>query len=108
MRDLPALRLALANSAVATPSNDGFARRYSQLATQVLGVDGSLTQRTEGLRTQITRSGENQQRLEDRVERFRARLVQQYTAMDTNLSRLNALSNYVNQQVAAMNRPQQT
>ncbi|MCE2917948.1 MAG: flagellar filament capping protein FliD, partial [Rubrivivax sp.] len=87
--------------------NDGFARRYSQLATQVLVVDGSLTQRTEGLRTQITRSGENQQRLEDRVERFRARLVQQYTAMDTNLSRLNALSSYVNQQVAAMNRPQQ-
>ncbi|MCE2917843.1 MAG: flagellar filament capping protein FliD [Rubrivivax sp.] len=108
MRDLPALRLALANSDVGTPGNDGFARRYSQLATQVLGVDGSLTQRTEGLRTQITRSGENQQRLEDRVERFRARLVQQYTAMDTNLSRLNALSNYVNQQVAAMNRPQQT
>jgi flagellar hook-associated protein 2 len=103
MRNLPELRKALANSDAGNPGNDGFARRYGQLATQVLGVDGQLTSRTEGVRNQITRNTENQQRLEDRVERFRARLVQQYTAMDANLSRLNSLSGYVSQQLSAMN-----
>lgn len=106
LRNLPELRKALANSDAGNPGNDGFARRYSQLATQVLGVDGQLTARTEGLRKQITRNTEGQQRLEDRVERFRARLIQQYQAMDTNLSRLNALSGYVTQQLSAMNRQQ--
>jgi flagellar hook-associated protein 2 len=103
MRNLPELRKALANSDAGNPGNDGFARRYGQLATQVLGVDGQLTSRTEGIRNQIARNTESQQRLEDRVERFRARLIQQYTAMDANLSKLNSLSGYVNQQLTAMN-----
>ncbi len=41
-------------------------------------------------------------RLEDRVERFQARLTQQFTAMDSNLARLNALNSYVTQQLAAL------
>jgi flagellar hook-associated protein 2 len=86
------------------PANNGFARRYADLASQVLGVDGSLTTRTEGLRQRITRNGEQQERLNERVERFQQRLVAQYSAMDANLSRLNALSSYVSQQLAALTR----
>lgn len=86
----------------ADAQKDGFARRYADLAQQVLGLDGSLTTRTEGLRQRITKNGEDQTALEDRVERFRARLVAQYTAMDGNLSRLNALSSYVTQQLNAL------
>jgi flagellar capping protein FliD len=36
------------------------------------------------------------------VTRFEARLVQQYTAMDANLARLNSLQSYVTQQLAAL------
>jgi flagellar hook-associated protein 2 len=86
----------------ADPQKDGFARRYADLAQKVLGVDGSLTTRTEGLRQRIARNGEDQVALEDRVERFRARLVAQYTAMDSNLARLNALSGYVSQQLVTL------
>jgi flagellar hook-associated protein 2 len=86
----------------ADPQRDGFARRYADLAQRVLGVDGSLTTRTEGLRQRIARNGEEQVALEERVERFRARMVAQYTAMDGNLARLNALSGYVTQQLAAL------
>lgn len=86
----------------ADPQKDGFARRYADLAQQVLSIDGSLTTRTEGLRQRIAQNGEDQSKVEDRVERFRARLVAQYTAMDSNLSRLNALSGYVTQQLTAM------
>jgi len=80
---------------------------YADLATQVLGVDGSLTTRTEGLRQRITRNGEQQERLNERVERFQQRLVAQYSAMDANLSRLNALSSYVSQQLAALTQNRQ-
>ncbi len=99
--NLAELRKAFAASD-ADPAKDGFARRYADLAQQVLGVDGSLTTRTQGLRSRITQNSEAQQDLQDRVERFRARLVAQYTAMDGNLSKLNALSSYVTQQLNAL------
>jgi flagellar hook-associated protein 2 len=86
----------------ADPQKDGFARRYADLAQQVLGVSGSLSTRTEGLRQRIARNGEDQVAVEERVERFRARLVAQYTAMDGNLARLNALSGYVSQQLITL------
>ena len=52
----------------------------------------------------LTQNSEDQQRVEDRVQRFQARLVAQYTAMDASLSRLNSLSSYVTQQLAALSR----
>jgi flagellar hook-associated protein 2 len=104
MGDLAELKKAFSNTDTGTPANDGFARRYAQLAQQVLGVDGSLTTRQDGLQKLISRNGDDQARLEDRVERFRTRLVAQYTAMDANLSRLNALSSYVNQTLSALQK----
>ena len=68
-------------------ANNGFARRYADLATQVLGSDGTLTTRTQGLQKQL--SDEQRRpgtRLNDRVDRFQQRLVQQYTALDGNLA----------------------
>ena len=38
--------------------------------------------------------------LNGRVDAFQTRLVAQYTALDGNLAKLNALSSYVTQQVA--------
>jgi flagellar hook-associated protein 2 len=102
--NLPELKKAFSNNDSGVPANNGFARRYAGLASQVLGIDGSLTTRTEGLRARITRNGENQVKVEERVERYQARLVAQYTAMDASLSRLNSLSSYVTQQLNALNR----
>ncbi len=102
--NLTELKRAFSNSDTGNSANDGFARRYATLATQVLGTDGSLTTRTDGLRNRITRNGEDQANLSDRVERFRTRLVAQYTVLDGNLSKLNALSSYVTQQMNMLNR----
>jgi len=104
MTNLPELKKAFSNSDTSNPENQGFMRRFSTLATQLLAVDGSLTTRTEGLQKLITKNTDNQSRLEDRVSRFQDRLVAQYTAMDANLARLNALSSYVNQQFSSNNR----
>jgi len=100
--DLEGLKKAFTNSDALVTSNEGFARRFATLTTELLAVDGSLTTRSEGLRKLITQNSEKQSRLEDRVERYQARLVQQFTAMDSNLARLNALNSYVTQQLAGL------
>ncbi len=104
LTNLPELKKAFAASDSANPGNNGFAKRFATLATQVLGSDGSLTTRTEGLRKLIAKNSSDQDRLNTRVELYQARLVAQYTAMDTNLSRLNGLSSLVTQQLAMLNR----
>lgn len=103
LNNLPDLQRAFSNNDTVEPGNQGFARRFATLARQLLDVDGTLNTRTEGLQTLVRKNTDSQQRLEDRVERFQARLVAQYTAMDANLSRLQALGNYVNQQFAPGN-----
>ena len=102
--NLAELKKAFANSDSLVSSNNGFARRYSTLASQALGVDGTVTARTQGLQKLLTKNGDDQTRLNDRVDLFQRRLVAQYTALDGNLSKLNALSSYVTQQIAQMNK----
>ena len=105
MDRLAELQKAFTNTDIANPANAGFTRRFAELATQVLASDGSLSTRTAGLKKLIDKNSDNQTRLNDRVERFQQRLVQQYTAMDANVARLNALQSYLSQQIAALNRP---
>lgn len=102
LSNLDAMKKAFTNSDTLVPANEGFARRFSTLTTDLLAVDGSLTTRTAGLRKLITQNSEKQSRLEDRVGRYQERLTQQFTAMDSNLARLNALNSYVTQQLAAL------
>jgi flagellar hook-associated protein 2 len=97
------VKKAFSNLDAANSANNGFARRYVELATQVLGSDGTLTTRTQGLQKQLSQNSEAQARLNDRVDRFQQRLVQQYTALDGNLARLNALSSSVTQQLNRLN-----
>jgi len=105
MNKLGELQKAFSNNDTGNPANTGFSRRFSALASDVLSTDGSLSTRTAGLKKLIDKNTDNQARLNDRVERFQQRLVQQYTAMDANVARLNSLQSYVSQQIAAMNRP---
>jgi len=102
---LEELQRAFTHSDTATPANNGFARRFASLAGEVLAIDGSLSTRTAGLKKLIDKNTDSQTRLNDRVERFQQRLVQQYTAMDATVARLNSLQSYVSQQMAALNRP---
>ncbi len=102
--NLPELKKAFSTFDSANPANQGFAQRYAALATNVLGVDGSLTTHTAGLQKLISKNADDQAALNQRVDDYQARLTQQFTAMDTNLSQLNALSAYVTQQLAAMQK----
>ncbi len=101
---LPELKKAFANTDISNSANSGFARRYAELATQALGVDGTITTRTAGLQKLIAKNGDDQTALNTRVDSFQTRLVAQYTALDGNIAKLNSLSSYVTQQIANWNK----
>lgn len=81
----------------------GFGQRFKTLADGVLGNDGLLTTRTNGLRDSIGRNDKDQKRLEDRVARVQERLTRQYSALDKSLNQLNGLGGFVQQQITNWN-----
>jgi flagellar hook-associated protein 2 len=97
-QNLTELKKAFGNTDTVAPSNDGFARQFASLAGRMLSVDGAVTTHTEGLRARLTKNGVDQTKLNERVDRFQARLTAQYSAMDVAQSRASALASYVNQQ----------
>lgn len=84
-------------------ANQGFAQRFKSLADGAIGTDGLLTQRSSGLRDAVKRKEKDQSRMENRVLAVQQRLLRQYGALDSSLSRLNGLNSYVSQQVASWN-----
>ncbi len=84
----------------AAPADAGWARRFGALTADLLGQSGTLQTRSKGLQKLLSSNASQQQRVEERVNQFQARMTQQFTAMDSRLSRLNALSSYVSTQLS--------
>lgn len=101
MENLPELKKLFANDD-SNPAAQGMSRRFQNLASQIVGSDGIISTRQEGLKASIKRNGEKIERLEDRVALIEARLRKQYTTLDTNMGNLTALQNYVTQQLSAL------
>lgn len=84
-------------------SNDGFAQRIRSYIDGALNTDGRLTSRQKGLQKLIDNNNKSIDKLEDRVALTEARLRARYTALDTQMSKLNNLSSYVTTQMAKLN-----
>ncbi len=84
-------------------ASSGFARRFKDLASQVLGAQGPLESRTQGLNERLTRNSRDQDRVTMRLTQTEARLRAQYSALDVSMAQLSGLGNYVTQQLKAMN-----
>lgn len=83
-------------------SGNGLMHGFEALADGMLGSEGALTARSEGLQASIQRNERDQERLEDRVERVRERLLRQYSALDNTIGQLSGLGNLVTQQLDAL------
>lgn len=103
MDNLPELQ-KLFSADSTDPNAQGMARRFQALASQIVGADGVISSRQEGLRATIKRNGDKIERLEDRVALVEARLRKQYTALDNSMGNLNALQSYVTQQLSLLNK----
>lgn len=102
LANLGEMKKLFAHSDTLDASNNGMALRLRALADQMLGVDGSISTRSEGLRKRIELNGDRQERLEDRIAMTEKRLRAQYTALDRQMASLNSLSSYVTQQMKAL------
>lgn len=108
LANLPEMKKLFANTDTAVPGNNGIACQFRQLGDLLLGTDGTLTTRTEGLQKQVSSNQKQQDTLERRAEQTEARLRTQYTALDVKLGQLNSLSSYITQQIAAWNAVQKS
>jgi flagellar hook-associated protein 2 len=88
---------------IGNPSRAGLGVRMKDLLGRLVGAEGPLASRTEGLQARLKRNEKDQDRLEDRVARVEARLLKQYQALDASMGQLNSLSAYMTQQLSMLN-----
>lgn len=78
--------------------NQGFALQWNSFATQILGTDGAITTGQTSLQKRIASNNTQIDRMQDSLSLMEKRLRAQYSALDTKMSQLSALSSYVTQQ----------
>ena len=84
--------------------DDGFAQKIKTWSDTLLGFDGAVTTRSSSLQSQVTANTKRQAAFEERMTTVEARMRAQYTALDTKMSSLTALSSYVSQQITNWNK----
>jgi flagellar hook-associated protein 2 len=103
LSDLDSLKKLFMGLDGADSANDGFAQRIRKYVDGALSTDGRVSSRQSGLQKLIDNNNKSIDKLEDRVALTEARLRARYSALDTQMSKLNGLSNYVTQQMAKLN-----
>lgn len=101
---LPELATAMSNADLATPANDGFARKITAWADGLLSTSGTLSGKTKSIQSQINANSKDQEKMSDRIAAIEKRITAQYTALDATMSNAKALSNYVTQQITTWNK----
>jgi flagellar hook-associated protein 2 len=101
--NLAELKKLFSNTNLVDASQDGFGRRFRVATDAMLGVDGALTTRTDGLGEQLQRNQKAQDALNVRLDGIEKRMRAQYTALDATMATLNSQSSYITQQIAAFN-----
>ena len=101
--NLAELKKMFANSNPADPTQDGFAKRFRVATDLMLGVDGAVTTRTDGLNQQLQRNEKDQDTWNVRLDQIEQRLRAQYTALDATMAQLSTQSAYLTQQIAQFN-----
>jgi flagellar hook-associated protein 2 len=100
---LPDLKAALATLGTGG-ATDGLARQFKTLTDTLLGSDGLIETRTEGLNARIKQNSDRQAMLEDHADQFEQRVRARYEALDTQMAGLSTLSTYIGQQIANWNK----
>ncbi|MGY0197762.1 flagellar filament capping protein FliD [Leptothrix sp. BB-4] len=98
------VKTVFANKDTAVASNNGFATRLQQWGDDLLKFNGPLTSRSESLQSRASANTKKQDEFNDRMTQVEARLKAQYSALDTQMGKLNSLSSYVSQQVTTWNK----
>ena len=80
----------------------GYAFQLGQYLDTVLGNDGSLKARTNGIDSSIKSLDQRQAQLEARLTQIEKRYRAQFTALDSMISSMNSTSTFLTQQLASL------
>lgn len=81
----------------------GYAAQLDSVITNLLGTDGILTSRTDGINSSITRLDKQAASITVRLTAIEARYRAQFTRLDTLLSSMSTTSTFLTQQIASIN-----
>lgn len=82
-------------------STNGIARKVKKFTEDLLAFSGGLNNKVDALAGETKRNQDDQDKVTSRAAAVEARLRKTYTALDTKMAGLTALSTYITQQVAA-------
>lgn len=80
----------------------GLAKTLETRVKDMLGTDGLLSARTEGINRTIKSFDSRMEAMQVRLERVQARYSAQFTALDAAMSSMNTTSAYLTQQLASL------
>ncbi|WP_295954384.1 flagellar filament capping protein FliD [Rhodoferax sp.] len=84
-------------------STNGIARKVKAFADGLLAFSGGLNNKADALAAEVKRNSDDQDKVTARAASVEKRLRTTYTALDTKMAGLTALSTYITQQVEAWN-----
>ena len=83
----------------------GIAETLDILLGGILENDGLIDSRVDGLNAQLEDIADERVQLDLRVSNLEARLISQFSALDSLIARFNSTSNFLTQQLANLPRP---
>lgn len=86
------------------PLTNGVAMKFKTFTQGLLATDGFFVSKDASLKRSLDLNSKDQQRVNEKISRVETQLNRRYSALDVQLSSLNALNAYVTQQVAQWNR----
>jgi flagellar hook-associated protein 2 len=88
-------------------ATNGFALKLRDFAKGLLGVDGTVSNKSVALQGAITRNGYEQDKVNQRASSVEKQLRKQYSALDAQMAQMSGLSSYVTAQLAQWNKSSQ-
>ena len=76
-----------------------------EVLNSFLGSDGIIASREDGLNDKLEDIADQRIDLDRRIDSLEARLIQQFTALDSLIARFNSTSSFLTQQLANLPKP---
>ncbi len=91
-------------SSTASGNAGGIAVRIKSLTATLLGSDGFFKSKDDVLKRALDNNAKDQARVSDKALRVEAALNRRYSALDSQINKLNGLNSYLTQQITQWNK----
>ncbi len=91
-------------SSTATGDAEGIAVRLKSVTTALLSTEGFFKRKDDSLNRMLDENAKDQARVNEKASRIETQLNRKYSALDTQMASLNALNNYLTQQISQWNK----